>query len=480
MIGESNLLAPAPLSAEPGRSAASQKPGQALAQALGRLTGQNLRQSAAAQPAEATDPDPTPETDAQNNPALLFESLLAQVQTAALTIPADSDPMDLAGNSDAQASDEMSLPIGLETDPAHSAEEPDELPLLERVEQQDPLAAQDWLASWLPLTLAAELPASPFAGLPEAAEADPVVSPPLLPEAALVPEAAPVDSAVMPALSNTPLSPIAASRAGNAIPDAATLPFATGGQEGAALDATLSTAIPATVPPEVPFTPEAAAGTGDAPQQSSSTAAAERPEASPAAPIPAGFTSAAAAALDRLGPMPPAPPLATQLSARVAQDLRQAVVEEEGVTRVVLRPAGLGLIEMELTRDAQERLHLAIRVQNPMVLAALRHDRIALDGILSAHSTASPGVDLTQSGAGGDDPRGFGHGAGREDAKDAARQSGAPGQNGQDRDQRQSGQTTPGDAPASHGQSGPIESGAALASAALETPAATLSINLLI
>lgn len=92
--------------------------------------------------------------------------------------------------------------------------------------------------------------------------------------------------------------------------------------------------------------------------------------------------------------LPQPVPVAT-LGAKVAQVLRQAVVTEEGVTRVTLRPAGLGLIEMELTRDAQEQTHLAIRVQNPMVLAALRHDRPALDGILAAHVSAAQLVDLS-------------------------------------------------------------------------------------
>lgn len=95
-----------------------------------------------------------------------------------------------------------------------------------------------------------------------------------------------------------------------------------------------------------------------------------------------------------LAELPQPVPVAT-LGAKVAQVLRQAVVTEEGVTRVTLRPAGLGLIEMELTRDAKEQTHLAIRVQNPMVLAALRHDRAALDGILAAHVSAGQLVDLS-------------------------------------------------------------------------------------
>lgn len=129
-----------------------------------------------------------------------------------------------------------------------------------------------------------------------------------------------------------------------------------------------------------------AAGAGD-PVPPDPTGTAVLPAAT--APGPARLVVPAMAPADAARPGD----LGAQLGTRVGRMLEQAEITPDGVTRIALRPAGLGLIEMELSRDAQDRLHLAIRVQNPMVLAALRHDQVALDGILAAHAGPLQGPD---------------------------------------------------------------------------------------
>lgn len=66
--------------------------------------------------------------------------------------------------------------------------------------------------------------------------------------------------------------------------------------------------------------------------------------------------------------------------------------EGESRTRVILRPDGLGAVEVDLRTDPSGRLSVLLRVENPAVLQALRADR---DGLLM--SLEQSGLDLDGS-----------------------------------------------------------------------------------
>lgn len=96
-----------------------------------------------------------------------------------------------------------------------------------------------------------------------------------------------------------------------------------------------------------------------------------------------------------------------QLLGNVGAALRTASVDETGKTTLKLRPQGLGLIEIELSRDQENRIHMSMRVQNPMVLDAIQSDRQLISGMLENSGRSIAGFDLS----------GFDRG-GREDQKD--------------------------------------------------------------
>lgn len=98
-------------------------------------------------------------------------------------------------------------------------------------------------------------------------------------------------------------------------------------------------------------------------------------------------------------PARPASPLVKSVADQVS---RQA--NDDGKLTLHLRPHGMGLIEMEVNRDQNGRAEIIMRVQNPMVLDALRAERTAmLDLIGSQGSGDSLDLDLYRGGDDRDD-----------------------------------------------------------------------------
>lgn len=131
-------------------------------------------------------------------------------------------------------------------------------------------------------------------------------------------------------------------------------------------------ADPLVARPEAPLAPT---GTGSAPQ----TAPAE-----PGAPLSALLA-------DR-----------TALARHVSRHLRPPAPGEVR-TQITLRPDGLGAVEVELSTDQTGRLSLLLRVENPIVLQAIRADR---DLLLSGLERSGLELDGAQLGFEGFGPGG--------------------------------------------------------------------------
>lgn len=73
----------------------------------------------------------------------------------------------------------------------------------------------------------------------------------------------------------------------------------------------------------------------------------------------------------------------------------RAAQPSDGVTRIALSPRGLGEIEIDMKRDSSGRLNVVLRVENPMVLAALRNDHLRLtDMFATPGGGAQPSLDF--------------------------------------------------------------------------------------
>lgn len=133
----------------------------------------------------------------------------------------------------------------------------------------------------------------------------------------------------------------------------------------------------------------------------------DRPAAAAAAPAPAPAA-----------PQRPATPLVRAVAAQLAD-----LPLEDGRVRLQLKPHGMGLIEVELIRDMAGRQEIAIRVQNPMVLEALRAERGAMQELLAGHGHGDGlQLDLFHRGASGGQADSEDAGAGRRGA--AAKEGG--------------------------------------------------------
>jgi hypothetical protein len=127
----------------------------------------------------------------------------------------------------------------------------------------------------------------------------------------------------------------------------------------------------------------------------------------------------------RLDPAPVTPPpkdfaaLLTRPDPPLRSPLVKAAVERlaplpthAGETVVRLTPHGLGLIEMRIQEDRHGALEIALRVQNPMVLEAMRHERDAIAQVLTPPQGGQGGqggsltMDLFHSGSGQRDAQG--------------------------------------------------------------------------
>lgn len=146
------------------------------------------------------------------------------------------------------------------------------------------------------------------------------------------------------------------------------------------------------------FSPEAASEHAEV--QPGFEPASARSEAQPVSPQPA---QALASARFR-----------SPLARSVATQLSGASLEEGSVT-IRLRPQGMGVIEIEIARGAQGQMEIAMRVQNPMVLDALRTERSALSDLLAGSGARSDNLDL-----GLFQPGGEGRDSGRENREERA------------------------------------------------------------
>lgn len=107
------------------------------------------------------------------------------------------------------------------------------------------------------------------------------------------------------------------------------------------------------------------------------------------------IASAAGPADTLAAPQRPASPLVRNVAAQLAN-----LPLEDGYLKLQLKPQGMGLIEVELIRDMAGRQEIAIRVQNPMVLEALRAERGAMLELLAAHGHSDGlQLDLFQKGS---------------------------------------------------------------------------------
>lgn len=84
----------------------------------------------------------------------------------------------------------------------------------------------------------------------------------------------------------------------------------------------------------------------------------------------------------------PAAGFRSPLAANVASQLQGHDLRDGAVT-IRLKPHGMGLIEVEIARNARGDNEVLLRVQNPMVLEALRGERQAMADILSGQGGLS-------------------------------------------------------------------------------------------
>lgn len=88
-------------------------------------------------------------------------------------------------------------------------------------------------------------------------------------------------------------------------------------------------------------------------------------------------------------PAPPAPRQTPPLLRNVLDRLSEVEIAE-GKTRLLLRPKGMGVLEIDVARQIDGRLHLLIRAENPLLLDALRRESGAMSDFLGTR-----GFDLS-------------------------------------------------------------------------------------
>ncbi|WP_374434258.1 hypothetical protein [Tabrizicola sp.] len=144
---------------------------------------------------------------------------------------------------------------------------------------------------------------------------------------------------------------------------------------------------PETGPSERPVTSDAPLPPGPDPQPPENLSPLPQPAAVPRAALPAIVTATAA---------PPVSPLVQAVLDRV---LPLPSADRETVVR--LNPSGLGLIEVAVQDRGDGAMDIALRVQNAVVLDALRHERDAVAQAVSAAQGGASGslsMDLFHPG----------------------------------------------------------------------------------
>lgn len=287
--------------------------------------------------------------------------LLAQPLTAAPLVDAEPLPEPALPEPELPEAEFMALP---QPDPARQAQLAAPLPEPERLPTEPALPPVAQPATPLPL-LSAQEPVADV--LPEtvspllASQQRPAPSVPEPLSARRLPEAEPPHPGPprVTELSVAPPQPKAAETAPRPVPE----PLVPA--PAAAAPALTEPAPPADLPQPAPVT----LPTAEAPMRS-----AEVPPVAAPQPAPAPRSSVTRNVFERL------------------DELEHA----EGRTRVLLRPQGLGILEIDVTRLADGRLQVALRAENPLVLQALQQDAGTLTEYLGARGfdMAGGGPDL--------------------------------------------------------------------------------------
>lgn len=302
--------------------------------------------------------------------------------------------------------------------PAFTEQAPEPVAVAERA-APTPLAARPDPLKSLPETLTPPTsPASPAQGEAVATTAQGAVTQ-ASPDETPAPEAAPQDTTVLPAERRKMArsARLTVDRVTTAqpreVPEATAAPRE--GADGADRTAPQG-ARPVAVAPdpvagqgEPPSAPPAK-GADSAPNQAGPATAGEGPLPQSLADKPAPAVQSFEAHLAKAAE-PPAPPRSPLVQAAV--DRLAPLPAAVGETVVRLNPHGLGLIEVVINEGRNGALDVALRVQNPLVLEAMRQERDAVAVVFAAPQGGADGslsMDLMQSGArqggGGSDPRG--------------------------------------------------------------------------
>ncbi len=112
----------------------------------------------------------------------------------------------------------------------------------------------------------------------------------------------------------------------------------------------------------------------------------------------------AAVAQLTLAPTQETPQPAPQPKSPIVQKVVDQVAQlptEPGTTTIRLKPHGMGIVEISVERTKDGRLDVDMRVQNPLVLDAMRNERGALSHLFQGNgANGSLSMDLFQPGAG--------------------------------------------------------------------------------
>lgn len=245
-----------------------------------------------------------------------------------------------------------------------------------------PLPAQSSLPIFMgaPLSAVEELPPENLPGeMMSTVVPEPLTTPPAA--APVMPQQSPTVSAALPEEA-APASGVAPAGPARHMPDASTPRLR---QPQAPL---AEAALPASRPAADPV--------AAAPLQTEAAVQAEPAQPATLTQLPAEtpLRSAEAPAVPAAPVSPQAAPRST-LTRNVFERLDE-MEHSEGRTRVLLRPQGLGILEIDVTRLADGRMQVSLRAENPLVLQALQQDASTLSDYLGARGfdMAGGGPDL--------------------------------------------------------------------------------------
>ncbi|MEI4472032.1 flagellar hook-length control protein FliK [Frigidibacter sp. MR17.24] len=146
--------------------------------------------------------------------------------------------------------------------------------------------------------------------------------------------------------------------------------------------------------------PAGAAPAGASQATASQATASQAGAASAAGLAAASMTSRTEATAAPAAQAPADPTPAQQRLAQSVADQVRGVAIEDGSTRIELRPHGLGQIEIDIAQAPDGTLKVTMRAENPIVLDALRADRLVMTEMMQdrGFSMQGGGPDFEQFG----------------------------------------------------------------------------------